>query len=140
MNNPPKWFTIVAVIALLWNLLGCVAFFADLHLSPQDVAQLSAAEKTLYDARPNWALAATALAVLGGAVGCIGLLLRRKWARIPFWLSLFGLLVQDFGLFVLVDGVALAGSVAVVMQSIVLLVAIGLVVLGTRAIRRGWLG
>ena len=43
MNTPPKWFTVVAVVALLWNLLGCFAIAADLMLSPADVLLLFAA-------------------------------------------------------------------------------------------------
>jgi len=139
MNKAPKWFIVVAVVALLWNLLGCMAFFADLNLSPQDVAKLSAAQQTLYNARPSWAVAATALAVFGGALGCIGLLVHKKWALVLFWLSLFGILVQDFGLFVLVNSVSLAGSVAVVLQLLVLAIAIGLIYLSRKAIARGWL-
>jgi hypothetical protein len=139
MNKVPKWFTAISIVALLWNLLGCLAFLADLRLSPQDVAKLSPAQQTLYNARPGWAVAATALAVFGGAIGCVGLLLREKWAFIPFCLSLVGILAQGFGLFILVNGATIAGSVAVIAQSIVLAIAIGLVFLSRLAIARGWL-
>jgi hypothetical protein len=54
-------------------------------------------------------------------------------------LSLIGILVQDFGLFVLTDGISLAGPVAVVIQMIVLLVGIGLVLFSRMGIARGWL-
>jgi hypothetical protein len=139
MNKAPKWFLAVAVIALLWNLLGCMAFFADLQLSPQDVAKLSPAQQSLYAARAGWAVAATGLAVLGGAAGCIGLLLRKNWAVVLLSLSLVGVLVQDFGLFVVVNGAALAGMAAVVLQSLVLAIAVGLVWLSRSATARGWL-
>jgi hypothetical protein len=139
MNIPPKWFTVTAVVALLWNLLGCFAIAADLMLSPADVAKLSAAQQQLYAARAGWAVAASVTAVLGGAIGCIGLLLRKKWAFPVLILSLIGILVQDFGLFVVVDGATLAGPVAVVMQAIVLAIGIGLVVLSRKGVTRGWL-
>jgi len=133
------WFKAVAVAALLWNLLGCFAFVSDLRLAPEDVAKLTEAQRALYAARPGWAVAATAIAVIGGALGSIGLLLGRKWAFILLVLSLIGVLIQDYGLFVLADGATLAGPVAVVMQTIVLLVGIGLVLLSHRGIARGWL-
>ena len=139
MNKAPKWFLVVAFIALLWNLLGCMAFFADLQFSPQDVAKLTPAQQTLYNARAGWAVAATALAVFGGAAGCIGLLLRKKWAFILLSLSVVGVLVQDFGLFILVNGAALAGTVAVALQLLVLTIAVGLVLLSRMASSRGWL-
>lgn len=137
--NTPTWFKVVAVLALLWNLLGCFAYFSDLRLSPEDLAKLPEAQQALYAARPGWAVAATAAAVFGGALGSIGLLLRKKWAFPVFVLSLIGILVQDFGLFVLADGASLVGTVAVVMQAIVLTIGIGLVLLSRNGIARGWL-
>ena len=139
MNTSPKWFKIIAVVALLWNVLGCLAFALDLRLTPEDIAKLPEAQQTLYATRPGWAVAATATAVIGGALGCIGLLLGRKWAFIVLVLSLIGILVQDYGLFVMVDGATLAGPAAVVLQSIVLLVGIGLVLLSRKGITRDWL-
>ena len=137
--NTPTWFKVVAVLALLWNLLGCFAFFSDLRLSPEDLAKLPEAQQALYAARPGWAVAATAVAVFGGALGSIGLLLRKKGALPVFVLSLLGILVQDFSLFVLADGASLAGPVAVVMQAVVLAVGIALVLLSRKGIARGWL-
>ena len=139
MNASPAWFKVVAVVALLWNLLGCVAFFSDLRLSPEDLAKLPEAQQALYATRPAWAVAATAVAVFGGVLGCVGLLMRKKWAFVVLVLSLIGIVVQDFGLFVLADGASLAGPVAVAMQAFVLVVGIGLVLLARKGIARGWL-
>jgi hypothetical protein len=139
MHTPPGWFKVVAIVALLWNLLGCLAFASDLRLSPEDLAALPAAQQALYAARPGWAVAATAVAVLGGVLGCIGLLLRRKWALVVLVLSLLGIVAQDVALFVLVDGATLAGAGAVAMQAIVLAIGIGLVLLARKGIARGWL-
>jgi hypothetical protein len=139
MNIAPKWFTIIAIVAALWNLLGCFAFAADLRLSPEDVAALPAQQQALYAARPAWAVAATGVAVIGGVLGCIGLLLRRRWAYALLLLSLIGIVVQDFGLFVLAGGARLAGAAAIAIQSLVLLIGIGLVMLSRKAIANGWL-
>ena len=137
--NTPTWFKVAAALALLWNLIGCFAFFSDLRLSPEDLAKLPEAQQALYAARPGWAVAATAIAVFGGALGSIGLLMRKKWAFPVFILSLLGILVQDFGLFVLVGGASLAGPVAVAMQAVVLAIGIGLVLLSRKGIAHGWL-
>ena len=135
----PAWLKVVAVVALLWNLLGCIAFFFDLRLSPEDLAKLPEAQQALYAARPGWAVAATAIAVFGGVLGSIGMILGKRWALPVLVLSLLGILVQDFGLFVRADGASLAGPVAVVMQGIVLVVGVGLVLLSRKGIARGWL-
>ena len=41
MTPMPKWFRPVAVIALLWNLLGCFAYLMDVTMKPEDIAKLS---------------------------------------------------------------------------------------------------
>lgn len=139
MNKPPGWFTVAAVIALLWNIAGCVAFAMDLAITPEDVAKLPEAQQTLYNSRGTWTVAATGLAVIAGAIGCIGLLLRRKWALPVFVASLAGVLVQDVGMFVLVNGAKLGGAFTVVLQAVVLVVAIALILLSRKAIAHGWL-
>ncbi len=140
MSAPPKWFRVVAVVALLWNLLGCFAFLSDLRLSPDDLARMSVAQQTLYHLRPLWATLATGVAVFGGALGCLGLALSKRWALPLLILSLTGVLVQDFGLFVLAHAASIAGPLAVTLQAVVLIVAIALVMLARSANARGWLG
>ena len=139
MSRAPRWFAISAFMALLWNFLGCIAFFADLHLTPADVAELPEAQRALYAARPDWSIIATGTAVSGGVLGCIALLLKRKLAFWLLLLSLAGIIAQDVSLFVLINGAELAGSVVVVLQSIVLIVGILLVLLSRKAIDRNWL-
>lgn len=139
METPSKWYTPVTIIALLWNLLGCFAFLSDVMMTHENVARLSAAQQALYASRTFWAVVATAIAVWCGAAGSLGLILRKRWAMPLLIASLLGLIVQDFGLFVLTDAAILAGPVAFVLQGLVLLFAIGLVVLARKAATRGWI-
>lgn len=138
MNSQPKWFRPVAVVALLWNLLGCIAYLSDVTMTPEDVARMSPAQQALYESRPAWAVGATAIAVWCGALGCVGLILRKRWSYILLVLSLIGVIVQDAALFGLSDAARQAGAVALVLQGVVLLVSIGLVLLGRKAIKQGW--
>lgn len=139
MRSVPKWYLPATVAALLWNLLGCAAYLHDVTLSPEDLAAMDAGMRSLYDSRPAWAVGATAVAVWGGAAGCLGLILRRRWSLPLLWVSLLGLVVQDIGLFGMTDVVAVAGFMPVVLQGLVLLIAIALILLGRKAGRLGWL-
>lgn len=139
MTVLPRWFYLVAALALAWNLIGCLAFVADLRLTPDDLAAMPAAQQALYRARPAWSVAATAVAVIGGALGCLALLLRRRIAFVLLVASLLALVVQDASLFALLDGARAAGGGAVAMQALVLAVAIALVQLARRSRARGWL-
>jgi hypothetical protein len=82
-------------------------------------------------------VAATAVAVWGGAAGSLGLILRRRWATPLLIASLLAVIAQDISLFVL--GSAAADPIAMTLQGLVLLIAIGLVLLARRASRLGWL-
>ena len=137
MQQAPKWFLPVAIAALLWNLLGCAAYLSDVMLTPDDVAKMSAAQQAMYAARPAWSVGATAIAVWGGAAGCVGLIMRKRWATPLLLASLAGLVVQDVSLFVLTK--AQAGPTALVLQGTVLLIAIGLLLLARKATAQGWI-
>ena len=139
MTQAPKWFRVAAIIALLWNILGCLAFVADLQLNPEDIVKLPEAQQALYASRPAWSVAATAVAVFGGALGCIGLILKRKWAFVLLLLSLLGILGQDIAMFVLANAAEAAGSFAIVLQSVVLIVGVWLVLLSRKAMASGWI-
>lgn len=137
MNAPPKWYLPISIVALLWNLMGCAAYLSDVMLTAEDVAKLSAEMQALYAARPGWSVAATAIAVWGGALGCIGLIWRQRWSAMALYASLAGVVAQDISLFAL-SGVS-APPAAMVMQGLVLAIGIGLVVLARKAIAAGWM-
>ncbi len=139
MPAAPKWFTPVAIIALIWNLLGCFAYLSDVMVTPEDVAKMTAAQQALYAARPAWAVGATAIAVWGGALGCIWLLMRKRWATVVFIASLAGVIVQDIALFGLTDAGSQAGPAVLGLQGLVLIVAVALVFLGRKGASEGWL-
>ncbi len=133
----PKWFMPVAVVALLWNLMGCAAYLMDVMLTPEAVAAMPPAQQALYAARPVWAVAAYAFAVWGGALGCVGLLVRKRWAAPAFLASLLGLIVQDAALFGM-SPVPLSATIYA-LQGMVLVIAVLLLMLANRASRDGWL-
>jgi hypothetical protein len=138
MSTPP-WFLPVAAVALLWNLLGCFAYLADVTMKPEDIAKLTQAEQALMASRPAWSIAGTAIAVWFGAAGCLGLILKKRWAMPLLAASLVGVLVQDLWLFILSGALSVAGPVAIALQAIVLVVSVALVYLARVASARGWL-
>ena len=80
-----------------------------------------------------------AIAVLGGAAGSLGLILRKSCATILLLASLLGVIVQDLALFVLSDAAGAAEPTALVLQGLVLAIAISLAHLARKAQARGWI-
>jgi hypothetical protein len=127
----------VAIIALLWNLVGCAAYLMDVTLTPEAVAAMSPDQQALYAARPAWAVAVYAIAVWGGALGCVGLIMKKRWAKGALLASLLGLIAQDIALFGM-SPVAIETSVYA-LQGMVLMIAVLLLLLANKAARQGWL-
>ena len=89
MNQKPTiLFWVVAIISLLWNLLGCWNYI--IQQDPLVVANMPEVYQFIIENRPIWATVAFAVSVFGGAVGSILLLLRRKIATGLFSLSVLG--------------------------------------------------
>lgn len=139
MNPLAKWFYPVLVLALLWNVLGLFVFWTDLTMSPAQIAALSPAMQEVYQTRPLWSVLATAAAVLGGSLGCLLLLLRQRLATPLLWLSLLGIIVQDLSFALDPAARALVDQSALIVQSLVLLIALALLWLAKVAATRGWL-
>jgi hypothetical protein len=137
VSATPRWFRPVAIVALIWNLLGCFAYLSDVTMKPEDIAKLTQAEQALVASRPAWSIGGTAVAVWFGAAGCVGLILRKRWATWLLIASFVGVLLQD--LWFLRHAFSMTSAVAIVLQGVVLVVSIGLVYLARLGSARGWL-
>jgi len=92
----PVWFWIVAVLALLWNLMGAFAFVTDLMATPAVLAETYTAEQIKFlDTYPSWTKIFYGIATIGGLLASIGLLMRKRWALGFFCVSLLGVLIQQ---------------------------------------------
>ena len=80
----PKWFWIVSVVLLLWNLMGLAVFGIMMSMignaEAMTAANLNDEQQALINATPSWVNIAFAVAVIFGVLGCIALLMRRKFA------------------------------------------------------------
>ncbi len=98
-------FWLIGAVALIWNVMGVINFFA--QMNPEMLAAYRESERAIIEGRPAWATGAFAIAVLGGALGSLLLLLRKSAAYYLFIASLLGVIVTmtytlgvgiDFGL------------------------------------------
>lgn len=135
----PRTFWIVAVLATLWNLTGLAMFSLQATMSPEALAAMSPGQREVLLATPAWINIAYALAVIGGVLGGVGLLLRKRWAVAMFALSLAALLVQVIGTFLVTPAWQAMGPTALVFPALLLVIAFALLGFARNAIHRGWL-
>jgi hypothetical protein len=138
-HKAPKWFTVVAILALVWNLLGVLAYIMQVSMTPEMVAQIPPEQRALYEATPAWATGAFAVAVFAGALGSLLLVMKRGLATAFLVLSLLAVLVQNVWGILLSDNLAVLGAASLVMPIVVIVIAVSLVFLSRSAKAKGWL-
>ena len=138
-TSPPVWFWVISIIALLWYLMDMSAFFMRVLMTDDFIKAMPENQQHLYRNMPLWVNIVFAGEVFGGALGCVGLLLRKKWALPLFVVSILGVLSQTFHVYFLSDAISTMGTPAVVMPLLAILIGIGIIVLAKSAISKGWL-
>jgi hypothetical protein len=134
INKPPIWFWIVSVLALIWNGLGVMAYLGRAFATEEMIAALPEEQQAEFLVEyPAWYTAAFAIAVFAGALGCLALLLRKKWAYTLFVLSALGAIIQHVYLFLNVDMPSL------IMPIMVIVVCLLLIWLAKSATTKGWI-
>ena len=135
----PGWFKVVAIVALLWNLLGVLAFLAQNFLmTPEVLSAMPEEQAALITGMPLWANIAFATAVFGGALGSLMLLLKKNLAVTFFTLHLVGVLVQDFHSFVMTNALEVYGPTGLIMPALVIVIGVFLLMLSIKAKKQGW--
>lgn len=138
----PTWFWVASGLALAWNLLGLMAFGVEQAMvnNAEAMALLSEPQQELYKTMPGWVTVAFATAVIAGSLGCVGLLMRKKWAMPVLVVSLLGVIAQQIYMFFLSNTMEVMGAASAAMPIMILLIAIVLVGFSKSCIKKGWLG
>jgi hypothetical protein len=85
-------FWLISGLGLLWNLAGSMNFM--MQMKANSMASMPEPFHTIVANRPGWATAAFGLGVVGGAFGCILLLLKRTEAIYVLAASLAGIVLH----------------------------------------------
>ena len=137
--RPPAWFRLLSVLALLWSLIGVGMYLLHVGVFGDPTANLSEAERQLAADTPVWVTAAFAIATFAAAIGSLGLILLKRWARPLLVLSLVAVLIQDAWVIFMSDAREVHGLAGIAMPALVILAGVLLVWLATAGVKRGWL-
>lgn len=135
--KPSTWFWIVAVIAILWNLMGVIQYLGKAFMTPEMAEKLTEQQRMYYENMPAWATAAFATAVFGGLLGSLALLLRKKISLMLLTISFFAVLVQSIYSFFLSE--VIFGGGDLVMGVLIPLFALALIGVARSSIKKGWI-
>lgn len=135
----PLSFWAVVGVALLWNLFGLFSFYSHFTATPAVIASWPEAQQQVAAATPRWSYVAFAIATIGGVLGSLGLLLRKRWALPLLLLPLLGIVVQFGAVYALTPDWALSGIGGAMLPLCIGLFALFLWWYARRAATRGWL-
>ena len=126
-------FWIIGVVGLVFNIMGCLNYIS--QMNAEMVASMPDSVRAMIENRPVWGTVAFAIAVFGGALGAILLLIRKSVAYYVFIASLVGAVVAQITLLDIANfpiGVLIGGLSQLV-------VAVFLIWYSKWTMRKGWI-
>jgi hypothetical protein len=139
MTKPPTWFYVAAIILIVWECIGCLAYLSQVTMSAADMAQLPAAQREIWAMMPAWVTSAYALAVWVGLAGGVALLLRFRISRTLFIVSLIAVVVQFGWTFLATPLLSTIGGSAAIFPAFIIAVGVMAVWFAGKAAGNGWL-
>ena len=116
--------------------MGVGAFVSDLMLDPSTV---TAEMRELLSRYPAWTKVPYAIAVIGGAIGALLLLLKNSLAIQFFTLSLLGICIQMGHSIFVARAMDVYGPGGMIMPALVIIIGVFLLLYSRSALAKGWL-
>ena len=119
----PWHIWVVGVVSVLWNSVGAMDFVMTQSRNAAYMSSFTQAQLDFYYGFPFWVVATWAIAVWGGVLGSLALLLRKSLAVHLFLSSFICIILTDIRNFAFANGLrVMGGAVALTISAIVLLI------------------
>ncbi len=141
-ENPqqiPVWFWVVSALALVWNLMGIMAYIQQVTLTPEALAAMTESQQALYNNTPAWINGVFAISVFGGGLGCLLLLMKKALAQILFIISLLAVLTQMGYVFFVSQSIDSFGPGGMIMPLMIIIIAALLVWFAKSSKEKSWI-
>lgn len=133
----PVHLWIIGVVALLWNAMGAFDYVMTQTHNEAYLEAFSEEQLAFFNGFPAWLVAFWALAVWGGVVGSLLLLLRKHAASAVFGLSFGSMLVTTVHNFGFANGAEIMGSGGMVFSAVIFAISLALVFYSRAMARSG---
>ncbi len=135
----PTSFWVISVIGLLWNLMGVGAWYDQITMDATRIAAMPEAEQVLFNTLPTWVNVVFGISVITGALGCIALLMKKKFATPLFIISMIAAIAQMVHSFLLSNALEVYGGAAAIFPAIILVIGFYLIWYAKSGEKKGWL-
>jgi hypothetical protein len=139
-NKPSVGFWIIAIIALLWNIMGVFSYLMEQYKVESYFEGMTEEQIALINAAPAWSTALFAIAVFGGFLGCVFLLMRKKLATPLFLISFLCILVNmGYSIFATNHAEVFGTVNGIVMPLVIVVIGLFLYLYSKKSAAKGWL-
>ena len=123
----PKHLWVIGIVTLLWNAMGAFDHLMTQTQNESYMGQVTPEQLEFFYGFPSWVVAFWAIAVCGGVLGSILLLLRKSLAVSVFMVSFVSMLITAIQNYALSNAFEVNGMFGLIFSVAVFLVALGLV-------------
>lgn len=138
-NKPGLLFWLIAVIGLLWNLMGLYQFYLGTAGIDTLKEMVTADEFAVMQTAPSWYTTVFGIAVVTGFLGAVTLLLKMKLSVVLFGLSLLAVLVTEAYWLLGTNIIEVVGTSAVAMPFVVVFASVFYFFYSRKIAGKGWL-
>lgn len=136
-RSTPWHLWLVGILGLLWNLVGAFDYVATQTRNESYMAEFSPEQLEFFYGFPFWVVAAWALAVWGGVLGVLLLLLKKRMAAGVLLASFVAMVITALHNFLLSNGWEVMGGAGAAFSVAIFVVALGLWLYARAMAQRG---
>lgn len=126
-GKAPWHLWVIGVVALLWDAMGAYDYLMTQTQDEQYMSNFTPEQLEFFYGFPLWVNAAWAIAVWGGVLGSVLLLLRKALAEKVFLVSWLAMVLTTIHNFLLSNGLEImGGAVPLIFTAVIFFVALGL--------------
>jgi hypothetical protein len=131
-------FWVVGIVALLWNAMGAMDYLMTQTRNEEYMSNFTPQQLDFFYGLPLWVESAWAIAVWGGVLGSILLLLRKAITVPVFLVSLIAMVITAIHNYILSNGMEVIGDTfSLVFTAVIFLVSLGLYLYSRAMKQRG---
>ncbi len=125
-ESRPWHLWLVGILGFLWNLVGAFDYFSTQTRSESYMSQFTPGQLEYFYGFPAWVVAFWAVAVWGGVLGALLLLLRKRLAAGVLLVSFLAMIVTSIHNFFLSNAIEVLGGPGLAFTVLIFGVALGL--------------
>ncbi len=140
VRRAPWHFWLIGIVALLWSAMGAFDYIMTQTENEGYMAQFSLEQLEFYYNFPSWLVAFWAIAVWGGVIGSILLLMKKRLAVGTFLVSFLAMLITTIHNYGFSNGLEVSGSpFELIFSGVIFVVALALFLYARAMHKRNYL-